>query len=82
MDTSTRQGGQKAALSYRVGASSYRTTRPCSLGYRAAAACLSPTSDAVLKNSTARSNQVSSPKTIAPLPPKTTNCSLTFAVIT
>ena len=51
-------------------------------GHRAAAACLSSTLASVPRNSTARSNQVSSPKTIAPLPPKTANCSFTFAVIT
>ena len=50
--------------------------------YRASVAGVSPTSSAGRPRRNARRSQVSSPKTSAPLPPKTANCSLTFVVIT
>src|SRR5688572_18355314 len=50
--------------------------------HRAAVAAVRRSSGAVRPSKNARRSQVSNPKTSAPLPPKTANCSLTFVVIT
>ena len=51
-------------------------------GHRGVAVVHCPASGSVSWNNIARTSQVSSPKTIAPLAPKIVNCSLTFLEIT